>query len=151
MVREGSSSFIAQRCSDAHGRYMQLVENGGGSRCSFIFIPEEMEGKGWRRMAEALWEFASEGRGISHNRGGAPMRPSVAMLQLQKHSYREVLESIMKLVQPRERNRRGDSGAMEAQKRLCDKVTGMGLAELLLPQVQLVPSWRVAVVGLLLA
>lgn len=31
-----------------------------------IFIQEELDGKGWRRMAEVLWEFAIEGC----NRGG---------------------------------------------------------------------------------
>lgn len=87
---------------------MMLVEYGGGGRRSFIFIPEETEGKGWRRMVEALLEFAYEGRSTSHNRGEAPMRPLVAALQLQKHSYREVLM----LVQSYE-IKSGDGGDME--------------------------------------
>lgn len=36
---------------------MVLVEYDGGGIHSFIFILEETEGKGWRRMVEALWEF----------------------------------------------------------------------------------------------
>lgn len=40
-VREGNRSFIVQWCSNARGCYMVLVEYGGVSKHSFIFIPEE--------------------------------------------------------------------------------------------------------------
>lgn len=62
-------------------------------------------------MMEALWQVTNEGRGGSHNRGGLPLRPLVAMLQPQNHSYREALES----VQPHE-NRDGGSDNVKAQR-----------------------------------
>lgn len=43
-VKEGNCSFIAQRCSNASGRYMTLVEYGGGNRHNFIFILEDKKG-----------------------------------------------------------------------------------------------------------
>lgn len=83
------------------------MEYRGGSKRSFIFILEEMEGNGWRRMAKALREFAYEGRGLSHNRGGAYMRPSVAAPLLQIRSYKEALVLLRKPLQSREWNRGG--------------------------------------------
>lgn len=41
MARDGCRSFIAQRCSNAQGHYMALVEYGNGNRCNFVFIPED--------------------------------------------------------------------------------------------------------------
>lgn len=89
MVREGNHSFIVQLCSNVRNCYMALMEYGVGSKCSFIFILEKMECNGWRRMAEGLWEFANEGRDLSHNRGGASMRSLVMVLQPQIRSYKE--------------------------------------------------------------
>lgn len=48
---EGGRGFIAQRCSNFCGFYMALVEYGGGGRCSFIFIPADRDGVGWRKLA----------------------------------------------------------------------------------------------------
>lgn len=70
---------------------MALVEYGGGSKHSFIFITKE-EGQGWRRLAGALWAAVIEGRGISQNKGGTTMRQVVVVVQPKKHLYREVLE-----------------------------------------------------------
>lgn len=61
-TQEGTISFIAQRCSNARGQYMALVEDGNGGERNFIFIPEVMDGLGWRKMACALREGG-------HNRG----------------------------------------------------------------------------------
>lgn len=36
---------------------MVLVDYSGGGTPNFIFVPKELEGKGWRRMAEVLREF----------------------------------------------------------------------------------------------
>ncbi|KAG6734605.1 hypothetical protein I3842_01G280100 [Carya illinoinensis] len=60
-IREGSSSFIAQRCSNARGRYLAVVEYGAGGKRKFIFVPEEV-GYGWSKMGEALWELCDEKR-----------------------------------------------------------------------------------------
>lgn len=63
-TREGDRSFIAQRCLNARGRFVALVEYGGGGRCNFIFISkdisEDVEGRGWRRLAVALREIILE-------------------------------------------------------------------------------------------
>lgn len=69
--REGDRGFISQRCSNAHGRYMALVEYGGGDKQNFIFIPEERGSKGWRKLADALREAGREGGHVGCNRGGA--------------------------------------------------------------------------------
>lgn len=90
------------------GRYVALVEHGGGSQHRFIFIPEEMEGVGWRWLAEALWEVASEGRASSHSRGGAPLRPLVLANPLQKCFYKEA--SVM--MQPHKGLRGRGNGAV---------------------------------------
>lgn len=70
---------------------MALVEYRGGSRRSFTFVPEDTKGRGWRRMANALWEFTNEGRNLSHNKGEASLRPLVEASQSQHRSYREAL------------------------------------------------------------
>lgn len=54
--RESDRGFIVQRCSNAHGCYMALVEYGGGGRRNFIFILEERDDKGWRKLVDALRE-----------------------------------------------------------------------------------------------
>lgn len=69
----------------------------------FIFISEELEGKGWRRMAEVLWEFAKKGGNMSCNRGGVFLRPLVAVNQLQNKLYKEALVQITMPVQSHER------------------------------------------------
>lgn len=45
------------------------MEYGGGSQRSFIFILEELRGKGWRRMADVLWEAVMEGGQEFHGKG----------------------------------------------------------------------------------
>lgn len=35
-LRDGNRSFIAQRCSNVHGHFMELVEYGVGGRQSFF-------------------------------------------------------------------------------------------------------------------
>lgn len=68
--REDDRSFIAHRCSNARCRFMALVEYGDGGRCNFTFIPEDMEGRGWRRMAAAMRELISKEKDVKHNGGG---------------------------------------------------------------------------------
>lgn len=68
-VHEGNHSFITQRCSNTRGRCMAIVEYGGGSRRSLIIVLDEVEGKGWEKMMEVLWDFVYKGKGMNHNRG----------------------------------------------------------------------------------
>lgn len=75
---------------------MVIVECNGGSRRSFIYVPEEVAGKGWRTIMEVLWDFVNEGRGLNL-RDRVPM---VVVPQPQHHSYREALEATMKVAQP---------------------------------------------------
>lgn len=89
--REGTKSFIVQRCLNVRGCYMALVEYGGGGRRSFIFIPKELGGKGWRKMADALWEAILEKGQELHGRGGVAQRPLVVVNHPQSRLYREVL------------------------------------------------------------
>lgn len=60
-IREGNVCFVAQRCSNVPGHFLEVVVYGGGTRCSFIFIPKGEEGDWWQRIARALWEIVSEG------------------------------------------------------------------------------------------
>lgn len=50
----GISAFLAQRSSNAFGRYLTIFEYRGGRRNSLLNIPKEVEGKGWRKMAMEL-------------------------------------------------------------------------------------------------
>lgn len=45
---------------------MVIAEYWEGGRRSFLFVPEGVGEKGWRRLREALWDYSLEGR----NRGG---------------------------------------------------------------------------------
>lgn len=87
-VKEGSSSFIARLYSNDRDCYIAMVEYGGGGRRTFIFVLEE-EGRGWKRMGEAVWELLPNGRFTHSN--GAMKRPKEVKVQLQHHSYREAL------------------------------------------------------------
>lgn len=50
---------------------MALVEYGGSGRQNFIFIPEERDSKGWRKLADALREPGRVGGHVGRNKGGA--------------------------------------------------------------------------------
>lgn len=93
--REGGWGYIAQRCSNSRGCYMALVEYGGGGHRSFIFIPEDTDGRGWRKLAEVLREV---GRGPDLP---SPPLTTLALQQPLARSYREALQ------QPRESVRVG--------------------------------------------
>ncbi|KAF5442614.1 hypothetical protein F2P56_035254 [Juglans regia] len=56
-IREGYRSFIAHRCSNNRPRFLEVVVYAEGGRRSFIIIPEEEGGRGWRRMREVLREL----------------------------------------------------------------------------------------------
>lgn len=63
--RNGDRGYIAQRCSTSRGAYLALVEYGGGGRRSFIFIPEDRNGVGWRNLMVALQEVGGgDGSGL---------------------------------------------------------------------------------------
>lgn len=42
----GSRAYVAQSCANGHGRYLAVVEYGGGRR-GFNLIPEDREGRRW--------------------------------------------------------------------------------------------------------
>lgn len=92
----------------------------GGSRRGFIFIPEEMEGNRWRRMAEVLWDFVDEGRGSIQNRG-AFIRPSMAVLQ--PHAYKETLIPSREPLPPWKWKRGSNNGGLAAQRGANSKST----------------------------
>lgn len=46
--RVGNKAFIAQRCSNKHGRFLAVVEYGVGGRRDFAIILEGRGGRGWR-------------------------------------------------------------------------------------------------------
>lgn len=50
----GNNAYIAQRSSNVYGRYLTIVEYRGGGRRNLIIILEEVEDKGWRKMAMEL-------------------------------------------------------------------------------------------------
>lgn len=64
----------------SHGFYMALVEYIGGGRRSFIFIPKDRDGAGWRNLAVVLQEAGGE--------GGQNLLPPLSQ------SYRETLEAL---------------------------------------------------------
>lgn len=70
-TREGGKGFIAQRCSNAQGRFIALEYSGGGRR-NFIFIHKNVEGRGWRRMAAALGEISLNEQSAMYKGGGCP-------------------------------------------------------------------------------
>lgn len=45
-IREGYQSVIAQRCSNNHGRFLEVAVYGDGGHQNFILIPEEEGGRG---------------------------------------------------------------------------------------------------------
>ncbi|KAG6721097.1 hypothetical protein I3842_03G095600 [Carya illinoinensis] len=59
-IREGSSSYLAQKCYNSRGRFLEVAEykEGGGRR--LIIFPEGDGGKGWKRLKEALGELLKE-------------------------------------------------------------------------------------------
>lgn len=59
--REGVRGYNALRRSNSRGCFMALVEYGEGGNWSFIFIQEDRDGRGWRKLSEALWEASSGG------------------------------------------------------------------------------------------
>lgn len=91
MTREGDRIFIAQRCSNARGKFMALVEYGGGGRHSFIFISEDVEGRGWRRMAAVLGEISLNEQSVMYRGGGCSQRLLEVRPSMQSRSYREAL------------------------------------------------------------
>lgn len=66
-IREGSQSFLAQRCSNGRGRYIVVVEYGSGGRRNSVIVPEEKDGSGWRKMREALWELLQERKNMANH------------------------------------------------------------------------------------
>lgn len=101
---------------------MALVEYDSNSKQDFIFIPKEEEGKGWRRLAVASWEMVSIKRSITHNRGGAPLRPLETTQQQHNCSYKKAFE----MVQSRE-GLRGEEMVVH----MLGTITSMGLIEVL--------------------
>lgn len=75
--REGTKSFIAQRCSNVRGHYMALVEYVGGGRSSFIFVPKELGGK-LEENGRCAMGSSCEERAELHGRGVA-QRPLVVV------------------------------------------------------------------------
>lgn len=68
----GGSAYIAQRSSNAYGRYLTIVEYKGGGRRSLLIFPKEVEGKGWRKMALELSELCGNvGKAGGKKYGGA--------------------------------------------------------------------------------
>ena len=57
-LREGSRTFMAQRCSNKHGRFLTVTGYGGGGRRSVVAIPEGYEGLGWEKFAAELRRVA---------------------------------------------------------------------------------------------
>lgn len=55
-TREGFRSFIALRRSNDRGRFLEVVVYGEGGHRSFILIPEDKGGRGWRSMREVMRE-----------------------------------------------------------------------------------------------
>jgi hypothetical protein len=42
--RQGSTMYVVQRRGNKHGRFLELLEEGGGGRQSFVVIPEGSDG-----------------------------------------------------------------------------------------------------------
>lgn len=114
-TREGDRSFIAQKCSNARGRFMALVEYGGGGRRNFIFILEDVEGRGWRRLAATLREIILEEKGATHNGGGCLQRLPEVRTSKQNQSYSEALVQSTVSVQSWEQYKGGVFGGRAAR------------------------------------
>lgn len=54
---DGSRSFMTRRCTNANGHQMAPMDYGGGGKRNFVFIPEGMEGMGWKKLVFALREI----------------------------------------------------------------------------------------------
>lgn len=39
--------YILHRQGNVHGRFLELLEYGGGGQHSFVIVPEGREGSGW--------------------------------------------------------------------------------------------------------
>ncbi|KAG6700305.1 hypothetical protein I3842_08G105600 [Carya illinoinensis] len=86
--RVGDRGFIAQRCSNLQGVFMALVEYYGGGRRNCIFIPEDFEGLGWRKMVETLKEMEQDG-GLTRATPAATLSEHP---QWPSRSYKEALQ-----------------------------------------------------------
>lgn len=49
-LKAGNNAFIALRSSNLHGWYLTFVEYRRGGNRDIIIIPEERDGKGWRKL-----------------------------------------------------------------------------------------------------
>ncbi|KAF5466327.1 hypothetical protein F2P56_016265, partial [Juglans regia] len=86
-IREGGCCYLAQKCYNSRGYYLVVAEYKEGGRRSLILIPEGQEGRGWRRVKEALVECVEEGSLRGGHYGGADWKPQVET----RHSYKEAL------------------------------------------------------------
>ncbi|XP_041008893.1 uncharacterized protein LOC121253063 [Juglans microcarpa x Juglans regia] len=84
--REGDRGFTVQRGSNVQGAFMALEEHRGGGRCNCIFVPDDKDGRGWRKLAEGLREAASFG-------GHAPPTTAGASFLKPPQWYKEVLQT----------------------------------------------------------
>ncbi|KAF5447553.1 hypothetical protein F2P56_033099 [Juglans regia] len=98
-TREGYRSFIAQRCSNKRGRFLEIAVYAEGGRRSLILIPEEEGGRGWRRLREVLRKATLLGR-KSAGYGDDIQRRQWGK-ETQVKSYKEALTSTETFVEPR--------------------------------------------------
>ncbi|KAG2672218.1 hypothetical protein I3760_13G030000 [Carya illinoinensis] len=98
--RDGDRGYIAQRGSNNQGAFMALVEYSRGGRRNCIFIPEERDGKGWRKLIELLKEGGRENRftGIA---------PPATTVDAPTRSYRDALQQSRVFVQDQKTDRLG--------------------------------------------
>lgn len=52
--RDGNKAFIAQRCFNRFGWYLEVIQYVVGGPRGLIVIPEGREGRGWRSFAAEL-------------------------------------------------------------------------------------------------
>lgn len=78
--REGDRGYVAQRRHNSRGSFMALMEYGEDGYRNFLFIPEDREGRGWRKLGETMREVAWTGGPVSQPPQQLPFR-----------SYREAL------------------------------------------------------------
>lgn len=114
-IWDENRSYIAQGCSNVYGRFMALVEYESGGRRSFLFITEEMEGRGWKKLAGILQEVRDnvEVRGnVEEGYGGGnlTLAPMVEAHHGNNHSYKKVLKQLTVLAPAQNR---GGGGFME--------------------------------------
>lgn len=87
--REGSWSFIIQRCSNNRGHFVEVAVYCDGGRNSFILIPKEVGSCRWSRMSEALREGLHVERSINGTSSGVLKRPWGDVAK--EKSYKEAL------------------------------------------------------------